>query len=247
MRFILYILFFLYATAASCQNVVVTYSRVNNHEDQLDGLEERYGHLKSDIREEMTQLLSNDMKFKLQHAQGKSKFRMIESDEDVSQKEIEVGNNKIVVMRQKSKIDPHVFKNLVDKVSWSLRDVLGKGFIVSDSLNFEWAFHPESKLIGEYNCYRATTFYDDLEVEAWFAEEIPVFDGPDVFVGLPGLILELKTHKYNFKALEIEYVDEVFEFEKPSGFPEMNRSEFEKAFQERMENLYPAGAKIKKY
>lgn len=241
------LIFLVFTFSAQCQNIFVTYSRVNNIEEQLDVMERKYKHMKSDIRSEMADMMNMDMTFLLQHSSGYSKFKMLDNENEVSQKEINVAGNTIIVMQQKSKMDPHIYKNIIDKKSWSLIDVFGKGFIVFDSLIFNWEFHADRKMIGEYECHRATVFHDGLEVEAWYAEDIPVFDGPDIYGGLPGLILELKSNKFNFTALEVSITNEEIVLTKPNGYPEMNREDFENHYQKRMQSLYPSGAKITKY
>lgn len=56
-----------------------------------------------------------------------------------------------------------------------------------------------SKIMG-YNCVMATTTYGGRNYEAWFTTEIPLSDGPYIFAGLPGLIINIyDTRKqYNF-------------------------------------------------
>ena len=50
-------------------------------------------------------------------------------------------------------------------------------------------------------CYRATLH--DV-VTAWFCPEIPVSEGPDVYAGLPGLILDLEDEKYVYRCMAID-------------------------------------------
>jgi GLPGLI family protein len=229
------------------QNISVTYSRVNNIEKQLDIMEKQYKHLKSDIRNEMAEMMNEDMTFVLQHSEGYSKFKMLENEDIVSRKELNVGGNSIVVIFQKSKLDPHIYKSIRDNLSWNQTDLFGKGFIILDSISFEWEFHTDRKQIGDYDCNKATVIHNGLAIEAWYSEDIPIFDGPDIYSGLPGLILELKSPKFNFSALDITVSDEEFDLVKPSGYPEMNRAEFEKEYQKRMKSLYPPGSNITKY
>ena len=41
-------------------------------------------------------------------------------------------------------------------------------------------------------------------VMAWFCPEIPVSEGPDVYAGLPGLILDLEDEKYVYRCMAID-------------------------------------------
>jgi GLPGLI family protein len=230
-----------------CQNLSVSYSRINNNEERIEEIEKKYKHLKEDIRAELIQMFNIPMNFSLRHYNGQSKFQMEESVEGTSEKELNFSNHSIRVVHQKSKMDPHVFKDILEGETLEMRDAMGKGFIVKDSLAFDWEITQEKKYIGEYECTKAKTFYDDMEVEAWFAEAIPVYDGPGVFFGLPGLILEVKTETYYYGALEIAFPKESEIIERPSGYPMMVREEFDVMFKKRIENMFPEGSSVKLY
>ena len=86
------------------------------------------------------------------------------------------------------------------------RDIYGKQFLIKDSLRtFDWQRSDEVKQIGKYTCFKATAIvpataniFEEQEetsttVTAWYTIEIPVSHGPEMFWGLPGLILELQT------------------------------------------------------
>ena len=76
-----------------------------------------------------------------------------------------------------------------------------------------WEMTQETKKIGTYTCFKATT---TLKVEgrngimyrsivAWYTPQIPVSFGVQSFTGLPGLTLELKiNNKTTYKAIKIE-------------------------------------------
>lgn len=50
-------------------------------------------------------------------------------------------------------------------------------------------------------CYRATL---NDTITAWFCPEIPVSDGPDVYAGLPSLILDLEDEHYVYRCIAID-------------------------------------------
>lgn len=95
--------------------------------------------------------------------------------------------------------------------------------------NYQWTITDETKKIQGFTCYKAKLKFKDRKPEfiAWFTPEIPFGAGPMEFVGLPGLILELRTPFYvygatyinlnstekpyklpNFPILEYDYVEE---------------------------------------
>jgi GLPGLI family protein len=105
-----------------------------------------------------------------------------------------------------------LYKNVAEKVYERGEDLMGKAFIIRDSLpQYNWKLTDETKKIGSYNCQKAIhskvvetkkfstdmeemeTGIDTVKTEAWFTLDIPVSNGPNNFYGLPGLILEVKT------------------------------------------------------
>ncbi|MBN1252174.1 MAG: GLPGLI family protein [Bacteroidales bacterium] len=79
--------------------------------------------------------------------------------------------------------------------------------------DYNWKLEKETKQIGKYLCYKATTIkkmknskgeFKKL-VEAWYAPEIPFSFGPAGYVGLPGLILELKIADITLFLTKLEF------------------------------------------
>ena len=104
------------------------------------------------------------------------------------------------------------FKNINEKRFVNQTEIMGKRFLVKDSLpNYQWELSTETKNIGNYTCYKATftrevedikmVFEDGESKEdkikktvtttAWYTPQVPVSNGPDNYQGLPGLILEI--------------------------------------------------------
>ncbi|NRR92657.1 GLPGLI family protein [Winogradskyella undariae] len=79
------------------------------------------------------------------------------------------------------------------------REVLMEKYEVTvkeKNIEFNWVITEESKKIGEYVCYKATTQnFRGRNYEVWFTYDIPVPTGPWKFHGLPGLILEVHDDK----------------------------------------------------
>src|SRR5210317_1155279 len=113
-----------------------------------------------------------------------------------------------------------LYKNMKEDRFTNQNDVFGKIFLIKDKLNkTDWKLESESKNIGEYTCFKATTTRErekrvggisinrekDLDTEeekkapemetititAWYTPQIPVSTGPGNYYGLPGLILEV--------------------------------------------------------
>lgn len=112
-----------------------------------------------------------------------------------------------------------LYKNTKDQRYTNQNDMFGKIFLIKDKLKtMEWKLEPETKNIGEYTCFKATTTREqekrvgsisvngdkDLDGEekkapemetititAWYTPQIPISTGPGIYHGLPGLILEV--------------------------------------------------------
>ncbi len=63
-----------------------------------------------------------------------------------------------------------------------------------------WTLLKNTKKINNYNCQKATTQFGGRTWTAWFTTDLPFQEGPYVFKGLPGLIVELedasKSHHF---------------------------------------------------
>ncbi len=105
-----------------------------------------------------------------------------------------------------------LYKNIKDKKYTNQNDLMGKIFLVKDTLEKpKWELTNETKFIGNYTCYKAilTREAKDLDylnkhekselenktttitINAWYTPEIPISNGPSTYWGLPGLILEV--------------------------------------------------------
>lgn len=75
--------------------------------------------------------------------------------------------------------------------------------------NFDWKINPEKKEILGYSCSLATTSYRGRDFEVWFTPDIPIFDGPWKFGGLPGLILHVHDteEQYVFECIGFKQME----------------------------------------
>lgn len=115
------------------------------------------------------------------------------------------------------------YKNVKNNALVQNQEFYGKQFLVKDELQkFQWNMGKESKQIGQYQCFKATTAVPTSEltwfdfswgrlrnqqpqedgsqpeiamttIEAWYTPQIPVSHGPAEYWGLPGLILEVNA------------------------------------------------------
>ena len=71
--------------------------------------------------------------------------------------------------------------------------LLGQYYLYEDALNSqEWNIESDSmKVVLGHKCQKATCSFRGRKWTAWFALDVPISDGPLIFCGLPGLIMEV--------------------------------------------------------
>ena len=117
-----------------------------------------------------------------------------------------------------------IYKDITSKKSLQSTEFMGKKFLISDDKdNINWSLEKETKMIGNYVCFKATAKVpkpktmtsvwgssekqndtiknsssvladaEFISITAWYTPMIAVSHGPTGYGGLPGLILELTT------------------------------------------------------
>ncbi|MEY8758713.1 GLPGLI family protein [Chryseobacterium tongliaoense] len=92
-------------------------------------------------------------------------------------------------------------------------------FFISDFKELDWKISPEMAKVGEYNCQKAEVEYGGRHWTAWFTKDVPVSEGPYLFHGLPGLIIEIKdkTSDFDFKLAQVRKNKNNYLFEIEGG------------------------------
>ncbi|WP_299255836.1 GLPGLI family protein [uncultured Aquimarina sp.] len=173
------------------------------------------------------------------------------------------------------------YKNIQEGVYSDQREFYGKNFLIKDSLStYNWNLVNESKKIGNYTCFKATTtkkvnatmdwremrrkarkqrdqreksnvdqasatnvtdepeILKEIEVTAWYTPEIPVNQGPGVYWGLPGLILEVQEGKTTLLCNKIVLnAKEIEEIKSPTKGKEVSQAEFDKITKKKVEEM----------
>lgn len=95
---------------------------------------------------------------------------------------------------EKNEINKYVFVPFIDS-KYTIK--------IKESL--VWNITNEKSKIEEFDCQKAETNYGGRKWIAWFTNEIPIQDGPYIFRGLPGLIVDISDEKsdYYFKLREV--------------------------------------------
>lgn len=102
------------------------------------------------------------------------------------------GSNNIQVVSESSSR----YRHAADQQSITQKTIFSKPFLIEEQAErIAWKLTNNTKQVGSYTAHQATATVDGQPVEAWFIYEVPVSTGPDVYWGLPGLILEVQEPK----------------------------------------------------
>ncbi|WP_046743791.1 GLPGLI family protein [Kordia zhangzhouensis] len=152
-----------------------------------------------------------------------------------------------------------LYKNTKDKRFANAQEILGKKFLVKDKLEKqEWNLEKETKFIGQYQCYKATrtieveritsssvneatteeTKKETTTITAWYTPEIPVNAGPDMYWGLPGLILEVNDGRQTIVCSKIVLnPKDKIAIEEPTKGKEVTQAKFEEIMRKKSEEM----------
>ena len=94
---------------------------------------------------------------------------------------------------------------------WYRTPLAGPILSYIDTPTFSWGVTGKKKRISGSETQLATCLFRGRSYEAWFAPSIPISAGPNLFGGLPGLILELRSvdgdHHFTLEALHKRNAD----------------------------------------
>jgi GLPGLI family protein len=147
------------------------------------------------------------------------------------------------------------YKDLTAQTFLREDKIQGKEFLVTDKMEpLAWKVLGESKMIGKYSAMKAIYTYPkeektekekkeeedkepslldmvkdkDRVITAWFTMDIAVSNGPGIYQGLPGLILELNDGETTILCNKIEMNPANFEIKKPKTGKKINQADFDK-------------------
>jgi GLPGLI family protein len=158
-----------------------------------------------------------------------------------------------------------LYKNLKEKRYTNQNESFSKLFLIKDKLEeLDWEMTGETKFIGEYECYKATTMREeevvqsgisingdkDLEkdsadpemkevtVTAWYTPSIPINNGPQNYHGLPGLILEVNDGTTTMICSKILINPEKkINIEEPIKGKELNQKEYDDIMDKKIKEM----------
>jgi len=169
---------------------------------------------------------------------SESSFIDVSEDQNHSlENETAEGTMKIQIKRSAS--EGNYYKNLDENMSIEKKDLMGKYFIVEESIEApKWKMLNEQKQILDYMCMKASMETEEGITTAWFTPQIPISNGPDKWGGLPGMILELEVNdgEVTFTAASVEMTEEVT-IKKPKEGKKVSPEEYEKIREKKLKEM----------
>jgi GLPGLI family protein len=136
-----------------------------------------------------------------------------------------------------------LFKNRQSGKLTIIDELDGVGFVWLEEsiLPQEWEIGTDTMTILGYTCRDASIYFRGREYMAWFAQDIPVNDGPWKFYGLPGLILQIEDRDklFKFSAIGIESVkdDTFIKLDKTKKYQEATLKQYRRLKDKNNENV----------
>lgn len=155
-----------------------------------------------------------------------------------------------------------IYKNSKTKEYYQEQNLMGKEFLIADTLNvIDWKIKDETKMIGQYLCFKATAKQSvntnnfrfgrrqsesdnkddepkEIQVTAWYTLDIPVNQGPSKFWGLPGLILEVSAGNLQIVCNKITInPKDKMDVKVPTKGKKVSQEEYNKIRMEKMEEM----------
>ena len=126
-----------------------------------------------------------------------------------------------------------VYTNYNNQNLFFTRSLLGTNYNVYKETfyNFNWNITEEEKIINGLKALKAIGSYHDIirgkdfEIIAWFIPSIPIPAGPDIYLGLPGLVGELHLSRAIVTIDSVELTSE--KLEKPEFDNALTYKEYE--------------------
>jgi GLPGLI family protein len=138
----------------------------------------------------------------------------------------------------------------ISRIRTVQQEFMGKKYLIEDTLKIApWKIGNEQMEIAGYLCQMA--YYTDSsnveniqEITAWFALQLPPFNGPESFASLPGTVLALDINNgervFIARKIELKAIQNQ-EIKKPEKGEKISREKFTILMREQMEKMRNQG------
>ena len=145
----------------------------------------------------------------------------------------------------------------------TLSDLFGDTYLITDTIKkYDWKLVDETKTIAGFTCKKATTTTktfrqsirvvstldpanaqapkpEETEVIAWYAVDMPSPAGPEGYVGLPGVVMELDIDKGGtvFTVEEVRPLSDPAQLKEPKKGRKVTQEEYAKEMKKAIDNM----------
>jgi len=122
-------------------------------------------------------------------------------------------------------------------------EFMTRAFLVESKIDkHAWKFLNTPKKIQDYICMAAETTIDSQVVKVWFTPQIPVPAGPEIYNGLPGMILAVeKNDETIYMATSIELNPAEDKLIKPKEGKKITKEKLDKLIEEKIKEFKGTG------
>lgn len=136
----------------------------------------------------------------------------------------------VIDKSMKSDFKKSFYKNLQTHQVMTVEKIEQLGYTYDEpELPLVWNIEDQNKTFQNFTVQKATTHFAGRDYTAWFTLEIPIPDGPYLFLGLPGLIVELYDTQdhYHFTLNSLNKLEEerLFTFPKAEAINKVDYQE----------------------
>ncbi|MBV1923137.1 MAG: GLPGLI family protein [Flavobacteriaceae bacterium] len=247
------VLTFLFTTLVSAQdfNGIATYKTQRKMEIAMDSTQ-----MSSEMHQQMMAMVKKqfEREYTLNFNKNESIYKQVEQLD----KPTGVGNGGMQIVVAGSGDSDVLYKNTKEDYFLNQNELFSKQFLINDSLELpEWNLEKETKNIGNYTCFKATYTRmvpeermgppseegeEVAEVEetvtAWYTLQIPIKQGPGMYYGLPGLILEVSAGNQSILCSKIVLnPKDGISITKPTKGKKVNQEEYDVIMEKKMREM----------
>lgn len=162
--------------------------------------------------------------------------------EDESKKEVPTARGGgMVFSMNRMQAENETYMNLEEGTVTEKRDFMGRTFLIGgDQPTYAWKITGEQSEYLGYPVQKATAVRDSTTIEAWFSPAIPISAGPELFTGLPGMILVLSINdgktQYAATAISLDGLGDNA-IKAPKEGKKVSRAEFDQVVEEKTKEM----------
>jgi GLPGLI family protein len=186
----------------------------------------------------------NISKVELLFSSDESLLRNIKEEEDIRDQAGQDNNGPVIRMRFGGG-DDQTYKNYSEEKMIQQREMGPKKYIIEDSFPRQsWKLEADTQTIKGHLCKKAACKgQQGNAIIAWYAEDIQSPSGPEVYGGLPGLILRLDSNdgEMVYTAVEISGAFDRKLVQAPTDGKKITRAAFKKMMEEQFGESGPGG------